>query len=231
MSRTKRTFEKPRFAHIDEITPRGETDTPALQDVGAVLSRFGMNDRVNVTLLHGHNIVGPGETLVQTIDRKNRQIVVKSRASRSLPSNAIPTSWYLGPVSVGASATPETFYIDDPGNHADAAQLSGLFESLAEALNDHRAINRFGVALDPSLHLDVKEGETLLEDTNEDLRSQIIRPVPIDHEGSERAIETAWEIWPDGDLISPQMGCVLVKVQCIPGLLDVHAPVYDHKKS
>ena len=74
-----------------------------------------------------------------------------------------------------------------------------LFQELAEVLEKHGALDRFGITL-LHTHFNIEEGEILLETTNRDAREQKIRPVPVNSLAGEKFLETSWRLGPNGKI-------------------------------
>ncbi|MGB3921978.1 MAG: hypothetical protein WBL19_01685 [Minisyncoccia bacterium] len=79
----------------------------------------------------------------------------------------------------------------------------GLFRELAEVLEKHNALDRFGINI-LHTHFPINEGEVLFETTNRKTREQIIRSVSADVVRGQNILETSWRLGRDGDV---RMAC------------------------
>jgi len=72
-----------------------------------------------------------------------------------------------------------------------------LFAELAGVLSRHGALDRFGVAL-LHTHFDMRDGEVLQEETDEEARIQTIKPAIRAEVTESHVTETTWRLSHDG---------------------------------
>jgi len=76
-----------------------------------------------------------------------------------------------------------------PLNDADASMV----EEVVAVLRKHNALDRFGLML-LHQHFDIADDEVLLETTDIESRTQLIRPVPKSTLEAMEYIETSWRL-------------------------------------
>ncbi len=117
----------------------------------------------------------------------------------------------MSTVNIAAlNAFPDIFSVR-PRSEDDEACI----QDIKAVLEKHGKIDRFGLTL-LHKHFDIKEGEMLVEETDESTRTQTIQPLQQSEIGGA-IIETAWHLGSN----SAGIGCYL---NCV-------AYPYDHQRS
>jgi hypothetical protein len=81
---------------INDVTPLTEADDPMVQEIVAVLKKYGALDRFGLTLLHQHFPIADDEVLLETTDTTAREQLIRP-VPKSILENEIyiETSWRL----------------------------------------------------------------------------------------------------------------------------------------
>lgn len=61
---------------IESMSPISDSDKACLRDVEEILKKYGMLERIGVTLLHKHFELQPGEIMVESCDPNTRTLTI-----------------------------------------------------------------------------------------------------------------------------------------------------------
>ena len=88
------------LTHVDEVEPISEKDYKVLEELGAVLGKYGYHNRFGISLIHKHFEVNPGEIAMEETDEEARVSTIKV-VPDSGDANTIGTQWRFGQVPGG----------------------------------------------------------------------------------------------------------------------------------
>jgi hypothetical protein len=83
---------------LADLEPLGEQDRACLDELRAVLDRFGSLDRFGLSLLHDHFDVAPDERMMETCDPGHRTLTIRPEPTHDLEPGVriVETSWRFG---------------------------------------------------------------------------------------------------------------------------------------
>jgi len=103
---------------IDAVEKRADGDQAVFADLREVLMRHNAIDRFGVFLLHKHFHMAEDEVLVESCDKKLRQLVIKPiRASDQDQHRTVETSWQLGTSESAITKCRLLCYVDEDRVH------------------------------------------------------------------------------------------------------------------
>jgi hypothetical protein len=83
----------PKLPDIDDVRPVDASDDIVFNEVREVLDRHNALQRFGLSLLHQHFDLESGETLVESIDKDNRTLILRPKIART--GQTVETSWRL----------------------------------------------------------------------------------------------------------------------------------------
>jgi hypothetical protein len=81
--------------HVNDVVPLGPGDASCLDELRAVLAKYGALNRFGLVLLHEHFVIEADEVLVEECDESKRTFVISPQKRKSIASGALETSWRL----------------------------------------------------------------------------------------------------------------------------------------
>ncbi len=80
--------------HIDVVKPFSEEDQPFIDEIHAVMKKYGKTDRFGLSLLHKHFEVNEGEMLLETCDPERRSLMIQPQKMDKMDApHLIETNW------------------------------------------------------------------------------------------------------------------------------------------
>ncbi len=98
---TRRALQLTKMKHIDNVEPINDGDFDCIDEVRAVLEKYGALGRFGLTLLHKHFDVEDDEVLVEYCDEENRRLTLEPVKHADLDKDCclIPTLYVFDELS------------------------------------------------------------------------------------------------------------------------------------
>lgn len=204
-----------------------EDKRESLTELGDVICRHGLHQRVGVSLLHKHFEISENELVVREFDRNVSYIKPWNIDQLSSP---VPYLW-KAQISEGRALYYPLEFCDYP-QHLQAAARSDLeiingslafLTAFANTLADLGLIEIFGLAsLRSRDGIVLKQGDTLLETTDEERRTLTLRPARTLEVEALNTTQTLWIYAPRPSRVGAVIGGATCSVHCAGHCLAHH---------
>lgn len=162
-----------------------------LSRLAAIIDNHDACGKVGLRLLHKHNEVAPGETMLEREIVTNGQPGLRTEKSSDL-ANARPNSWML----VDGNAHPLEY--SSGASREDDDQLAGLFADLEVELAALKLNSVIGPWIPPAdfINKHGQAGNLLVEISDESATTNTLTFLPAQDIRPESFIETSWLVEP-----------------------------------